>query len=328
MSLFHTKHNLDFFDHDILLDTVQGTSVYVSLLKPAPYHGEITHTFLENIWLDTSKNNATAHSTGVIPKDKFLLGINRKDMAPVKQSNTSWTTQSPLFFMPEAEMDFLQWGKVDVLGLTFDGDFFEKKIVHLLEPESLPRARAWCSLSPSIQPLHAFSALMEAILLSANREILQSLPHLAINNLEETVALAFADIWQPTTLNQNPPSKSRINPTINLAVQVRNYMHDQASEDVRLTDICAEFCVSKRTLQYIFANEYGISPMKYLQLIRLNRVHRQLLEAPPKRTTVTHMAMSSGFWHMGNFSKAYKHLFGESPSHTLQRTPSSYYAIT
>lgn len=48
--------------------------------------------------------------------------------------------------------------------------------------------------------------------------------------------------------------------------------------------------------------------------------------SPSKRrkrqsTTVTAEALHWGFWHVGDFSKAYKECFGELPSDTLARAP-------
>ena len=238
----YAKQVLEFYDYDALLETVQGTSVNVSLLKPAPYRGEITHTALENIWLDTSKNNAVAQSVGGVPKDRCLLGVNRKAMAPVRQAGTPWTTQRPLFFAPGAEMDFLQLGEVDVLGLAFDLDMFEKRFGALLEPETYPHLSGWRSLSPSGQTLRTVNILLETILYFAEKGILQTLPSVSVANLEEAVALTFADLWHSATLNRQRPSRTK---PIGVAWRVRNYMRDQASTRLRLTDICAEFCISK-----------------------------------------------------------------------------------
>ena len=44
-----------------------------------------------------------------------------------------------------------------------------------------------------------------------------------------------------------------------------------------------------------------------------------LLAADPGSTTVTHEALEWGFWHFGDFSRAYKACFGEAPSETLRR---------
>jgi len=43
--------------------------------------------------------------------------------------------------------------------------------------------------------------------------------------------------------------------------------------------------------------------------------------AEPRSTQVSVEALRRGFWHFGEFARAYKRCFGELPSHTLQRRP-------
>jgi AraC-like DNA-binding protein len=48
-----------------------------------------------------------------------------------------------------------------------------------------------------------------------------------------------------------------------------------------------------------------------------------LLAATHGSTTVSAVALDWGFWHFGEFSRAHKECFGELPSDTLRRKPSS-----
>jgi transcriptional regulator GlxA family with amidase domain len=63
----------------------------------------------------------------------------------------------------------------------------------------------------------------------------------------------------------------------------------------------------------------GIAPMAYLARLRLHRVRQALLTATNRPTTVSAAALDWGFWHFGEFSRAYKECFGELPSETLRR---------
>ncbi|WP_329289292.1 AraC family transcriptional regulator [Streptomyces pseudovenezuelae] len=76
--------------------------------------------------------------------------------------------------------------------------------------------------------------------------------------------------------------------------------------------------VSLRTLQEAFRRDVGMSPMAYVQEVRLQRVHRQLRAAAPGTTTVTDVAHAWGFVHLGRFARRYRERFGESPSQTLR----------
>ena len=89
-----------------------------------------------------------------------------------------------------------------------------------------------------------------------------------------------------------------------------------------LSELCAEANVSQRTLQYAFHDIMGMSPLTYLIRLRLHRAREELRKAEAGSITVTDVAMNWGFWHFGEFSRAYKNCFGEKPSNTLRQTDS------
>ena len=86
-----------------------------------------------------------------------------------------------------------------------------------------------------------------------------------------------------------------------------------------LSELCATANVSERTLQYAFQNIMGMSPLTYLHRLRLHRARDELRKAKKGITTVTDVALNWGFWHFGEFSRAYKNCFGEMPSRTLKQ---------
>jgi transcriptional regulator GlxA family with amidase domain len=79
--------------------------------------------------------------------------------------------------------------------------------------------------------------------------------------------------------------------------------------------------VSEHTLEYAFQEIMGMSPVAYLTKLRLHRVRKALRMATHGSTTVSTQALNWGFWHFGDFSRAYKDYFGELPSETLRRKP-------
>jgi AraC family ethanolamine operon transcriptional activator len=94
-----------------------------------------------------------------------------------------------------------------------------------------------------------------------------------------------------------------------------------AHTDGRLcvTDLCVATGVSERTLQYAFQEVMGMSPLAYLTKLRLHRVRKALWMGAYGTTTVSAEALKWGFWHFGDFSRAYKDCFGELPSESLRR---------
>jgi AraC family ethanolamine operon transcriptional activator len=86
-----------------------------------------------------------------------------------------------------------------------------------------------------------------------------------------------------------------------------------------VTDLCKAAGASERSLEYAFKEIMGMTPVGYLTRVRLHRVRQALLAAAPGSTTVSVEALNGGFWHFGEFSRAYRYCFGELPSETLRR---------
>jgi AraC-like DNA-binding protein len=95
----------------------------------------------------------------------------------------------------------------------------------------------------------------------------------------------------------------------------------QIDDHLYVSDLCRVAGVSERTLEYAFKDVMGLAPVTYLIRLRLHRVRRALLAADQGTTTVSTEALNWGFWHFGEFSRAYKDCFGELPSDTLRRKP-------
>ncbi|MGZ8253491.1 MAG: helix-turn-helix domain-containing protein [Burkholderiaceae bacterium] len=94
-----------------------------------------------------------------------------------------------------------------------------------------------------------------------------------------------------------------------------------AGDRLFVTDLCRAASVSERTLENAFKEVMGLTPMTYLVRLRLHRVRQSLLAATHGSTTVSTEALKWGFWHFGEFSRAYKDCFNELPSDTLRRRP-------
>jgi len=98
-----------------------------------------------------------------------------------------------------------------------------------------------------------------------------------------------------------------------------DYAMAQSSDRLYVTDLCKVAAVSERTLEYAFKEIMGLTPVTYLTRLRLHRVRQALLAGNPGSTTVSAEALNWGFWHFGEFSRAYRECFGELPSETLRR---------
>ncbi len=98
------------------------------------------------------------------------------------------------------------------------------------------------------------------------------------------------------------------------------FMEAHLADPVSSADVCAAAGAPERTVEHVFRTRLGISPLRYLMVLRLRAARRALLRAEsPAATTVAAVARGAGFRHMGRFAGAYRKMFGELPTETRPR---------
>jgi AraC-like DNA-binding protein len=140
-------------------------------------------------------------------------------------------------------------------------------------------------------------------------------PIAAQNELLETLlaTLRVADDLESTRTDRARQAQGLI------VKAAEDYAMAQSSDRLYVTDLCKVAAVSERTLEYAFKEIMGLTPVTYLTRLRLHRVRQALLAGNPGSTTVSAEALNWGFWHFGEFSRAYRECFNELPSETLRR---------
>ncbi|WFU04617.1 helix-turn-helix transcriptional regulator (plasmid) [Rhizobium sp. CB3171] len=89
---------------------------------------------------------------------------------------------------------------------------------------------------------------------------------------------------------------------------------------ITVSDMAAAAGVSTGALHLNFRRFLNITPMGYLQQLRLEGVRRDLIEASPS-SSIAEIARRWGFVHLGRFSHKYRIAFGVLPSVDLARQP-------
>lgn len=150
-------------------------------------------------------------------------------------------------------------------------------------------------------------------LFNGNKEVRTAAEIELVDTLLE--AISSSEDYAVTRCDETHQAHSQI---VRLAEE---YVLTQADGPLYVTDLCKATAASERTLEYAFKEVLGMSPIAFLQRLRLHRVRQALRTGTRGTTTVSAEALKWGFWHFGDFSRAYKDCFGESPSDTLRREP-------
>lgn len=99
-----------------------------------------------------------------------------------------------------------------------------------------------------------------------------------------------------------------------------DFIEQRADAHVTVSELAKNADVSERTIRSAFNEYFGVGPIRYLYLRRLNQIHRALSTAEPDATTVTKILSEYGEWDFGRFAANYRNMFGKLPSETLRRT--------
>ncbi|ATE62051.1 AraC family transcriptional regulator [Thauera sinica] len=133
----------------------------------------------------------------------------------------------------------------------------------------------------------------------------------------EQLVMSGLLVWQPNSLSDllGRPAPEPLPRHVRLAEE---YMHANPGAPITVEELAGLTGVSVRTLYNGFRRHRGMTPMRYLKDLRMERVRQDLLD-PGQPRSVTALAIRWGFLELGRFSADYRERYGELPSATLQR---------
>ena len=135
------------------------------------------------------------------------------------------------------------------------------------------------------------------------------------NVIAETIA------WMGDSCCQWGPDRLTVSKARTRAARlVRDYIEDHYAEAVHMVDLCRVTGVGSRTVQRSFREYFDMTVSSYLKTVRLDFARRQLASAKREETSVTRIAMDSGYEHLGRFSVDFHRRFGQLPRNVLERT--------
>lgn len=134
----------------------------------------------------------------------------------------------------------------------------------------------------------------------------------------ELLKIASSYVGQPKNVEPRPIGRTRL-PRQEIIQRSTKLLEARHGEHVSVEELAVAAGVSQRTLRTAFNDYFGVGPLHYLQLRKLNQVHRALMAADPEASLVSDILMAHGVWEFSRFASRYRRLFGELPSETLRR---------
>ena len=100
--------------------------------------------------------------------------------------------------------------------------------------------------------------------------------------------------------------------------RAEEFMEAHVGRPIGMSDVAVASGCSRTKLFQAFRQERAWTPLQFLVRRRMERARRRLL-APPEDLTITIVALDCGYASFSQFAQAYRKLYGETPSTTLNR---------
>lgn len=130
---------------------------------------------------------------------------------------------------------------------------------------------------------------------------------------KEALVATFVQSWPRSTPKTAPQTARPRN-----LKRALDWIQAHLGDEFTVLDIARNAGQSVRGLQMSFQQNLGMNPLNYVQRLRLQQIHHDLLHGNADEN-ISDIAARWGFSHMGYFAARYRALYGVSPSSTRTR---------
>jgi AraC family ethanolamine operon transcriptional activator len=304
-------HSIDELDQ--LRDIVQGADVEYTQLAPGRLRGTLVSLDLGGLRYDFHQASLPLRGKGGGSREELSFEL------PEVPTTINGCRLEPghLFVYPPVA--------------TYEGQHCADYRAHLLtiHPQHLAAFAEQRGISIDVGSLHAgsircppaaaqrLSLLCQTVSDGLKRGEIALDDGAALRHLHAAVLLSFCEVLAGAQTREPGRVAASYRQQCRVVRAAEEFLAISGLDAPSLSDLSAATGLPPRTLNFAFHNALGMSPARYLRILRLLAVRRALRRTPPDRASVTTIAMAHGFWHLGRFAQHYKEYFSELPSETL-----------
>ena len=245
------------------------------------------------------------HQRGIAPAGTVAIGIPRRGVR--FWCDRHYTANSILPFNLSSGIDVVSRASFEAIVLVFSHKFLCEVAAEnrLVLPRKLERPRS-------------ADVIEDSKVNKQLRNCLHQLTSVESHRMDEItefeLALLLLDAAGGQSDNRALDKPAARAKAVNTALDLIDARLD---DPLTVRELCVATGIPARTLSRGFQERFGIGPKAYINQLRLSRVRKGFVESP-SATRISDLANQHGFWHMGQFARDYRRLFGELPSKTAQ----------
>lgn len=296
--------------------SLQGWSQLYDQISPGSFHGAIEGICTDSLHVFREVTNARLRQSCIVKSDAWWFGIPVREDVSFRLDARAIPCGEIAIRRGQQVFELMTPESFEIFGIVVQRQKLEEhlRLFHDSTPPADQDDLLWAA--PHLRT--RLRRLMHEVLSQAqlHPEVAQSAN--AREAMEQSLLDTVADACRQRSESREVSRAERQQAL--LVRNVREYLLSLDDRVASVPELCRNFEISRRTLQYAFEQVLGMGPNAYLKLLRLNGVRRDLSKRSALMKSVQQVAADWGFWHLSQFSKDYKQHFLELPSMTLKRT--------
>ncbi|WP_295883483.1 helix-turn-helix domain-containing protein [uncultured Thiohalocapsa sp.] len=293
---------LTFFDAEQLATAIREASIEHHQLEGGDFRGELSGLLAGSVVLNSGCYSRSLRACGCLPEHAVVVGAILGAGRDGCINGYRFGARDLICYPAGAELDYLlpaqtRWAALQLpramLGeLGLSASLFDK-------PRVFSASMPGCARI--VRRIARLAGAEQGTLISAWHADLAALA-------AELMLMA----QHGTALGARPSYAHRMGLLRAFEQQAR----ERIGEELRIPALCADIGVAQRTLEQTFRDQLGISPRRYLTILRLHVARDALLRGAD--SDIATIAARCGMHHAGRFATEYRSLFGEAPSATAR----------
>ena len=294
-------------------DAVHGSHVDVMQLQRGRFRGLLTHIGVGDFSLSVGSFSVGLRTQRTSSDPKLIVGMLLGAANRVTHWSYDMDVGDVLVIPPSVDHDGRFHGAASYAALRFD----------LADVADAFGGESWMSDPANWTRKHRYRADPRV-----GTEAVARLSEIVsrLSDPDARVSPEAAEFWRRAMINavtatvrhsRPPGTRDMIPSATRLTRDAEHYLQAAGARPVHVSEICAEFGVSRRSLHRAFTEVLGVGPVTFLQRKRLCDVHSGLRDCDPSTTTIEQIALQYGFLDLEKFSGCYRELFDEYPTETF-----------
>ena len=302
--LIYDTHNLDL---DGMAEYAKYWDKEWKILENGEFSGRITAVHTGNIQLGLTTYSLATEINGQYPEGSVLIFLLHAGTNSVVYKTLKVHKDEIVIVRSGEELDFVSSGFCSVVTICVERELFNTKFNsffsldsdEILEQQKF-KLRKWGGVEETSLSSRLVDFMMK--MQSQGTDV-------DFRKVEDEL---LEDIFASLMLEPSLPEHKKFDIT-----KVRKYLKNNFENEVDMEHMANDFKISKRQLHSAFKNFYGLTPKKYLHILRLHEIRKYLKESSSDNASVSELAFKFGFRHLSYFTQEYKKFFHELPSITL-----------